>query len=1115
MQQSKVHRGFTFHGLRCTLMLVVMAGVLCSVSTVTHAAEVIQRFTLKDHLRFAWQNQLVTFPLDKTAASQVDASSAGNLRLLGPSGQPVAFQYVQSDELTARPSLAFFVDLGALQEVTYQLVRVESGADSGMAATPAPAVTIHEAADEIRMFNANTGLAIATNLQAAMDGPIRKLLLADGQWVGHGVMPKDLTPSSYAATITARGPVFAEIRCTYQFKQGGEWQLHFRLPRHGKVVLIDEQFKDIAKSQNDWKFRFTANEAPTHMIYRVGYDGSNKEATKDALVGANIKTDMGKHGWMLRPWHSWWDHNNGVSFQLMWLPENKTLANLNDEKLRTNDWFIVDQGVTPTEAMKATPQAPTMSKPVTTMLMGAGNPREWASDGQWGQSHRIGLVHLKDNEFELRLPLSEWPSRAWFLGSQLSGQTHFDNNDLTDAHAMVIDYYDRPLDRIKDMVLSWSIQPEHATSNLFPSATEMKALREKGLTFGYDISASRKSIKGYLLNPTPNSKVPEEIRKQLFENPFNDIGGIILSATPTIGTGRNSGINSALHEIGRRVENAAIITDAALGSGILTEEESAVQRARLALMGYGIASGNMVNPERGFRNHPNMTAMMYGGLGMIACALPDHPEARNWASITEKMYLNFLDNWCGPNGSWIEAPHYHLGSINSIIVFGLAAKRSGISDLIFDERIKKTALYLAQISTPPDPTFDNRRHIPAIGNTYLREPTSFFGIMAGIYQDKDPAFAANMQWMWEQQGKPSLFVIGGDVTMAWFADFAYADIKPIKPDWTSEFFPSFGAAFHHGYGSEHETYMVYHRGPFNGHYDRDQGSFEMWGKGQPLMLDWGYNGSMPAWLHNTATFASSGEIDHFEGQPWSDLAEASQKQWDRRILFVKDPQPQGPAYYVLQDTVGDLQGVKKPTALWYWFNTTQTPRKVGQMVHVVGPNGVNLDVWIDKAAAESLPMYDAKAWAQQLAKSTEDAASKASGDAVKMNEQSVTAYGGLLNGYWGKQTTTQQGLEIALTPNQVVTTVLFPRVATDKPAVITSIAQGKGLRIVSDAGTDYVFFANEPMDVKVDEVVFKGRVGVVQIRKEAAYFTLHDGESISSGSAKLTQSQGKSLRVAR
>lgn len=1133
-----VHTLFSSFVTRMFMLTALAVVMLVMTTNAANAAQAIQSFTLHDHLRFQWQHQLVTFPLDASAAAALGDGATDGYRLFDPSGKPIAFQRFEKE---GKPFLAFFADVPELTQVNYQLVKAESG----MAATPASAVTIKISADDLRMANANTGVSIANTLAVAKDGPVRHLYMADGQWVGRSIMPDDLTVSSYEARVTAQGPVFGEIECTYQFTQGGSWTLRFRLPGDGKVVLIEEHLNEV-NSKGDWLFRFAAKDAPTHMLNRVGYDSTYPKAAKDTLAGSDIRTDQGRHGWTLKPWHSWWNHFDGVAFHAMRLPANKTLALLDSDKVRSNEWFIVDQGQTPEASWLESDARKTLDQPVPTLLLGAGIASEWAKDGQPGQSHRIRLIHLKEDEFEIRMPLGEWPGRRWFIGSSLSKQAYFENTKLTEAHAQVVNYYNRPLDRVKDMVLSWKSESDKPTSYIFPSQEELEPMRQANLEIGRGSNARRRTIKNYILYPEKNQSVRKDFEKNMLPGLLK-AGGFILEADPTIGVGRNAGINSALHHIGINTENEAFLADAAFGHFNLSDADRESLRARLALIAYNIASGNLVNTSKGFSNHANMTATMYGGLGLVACTLADHPEAANWAKITQDMNLSFLKNWSGPNGSWTEAPHYQLVTMNSMLVFGLAAHRAGLNDFIFDPRLKSTVLYLANISTPQDPALKGYRHVPPIGNTYLKEQTNIFGVMAGVYKDRDPEYAAHMQWMYEQQGKPSLLLIGGDATIDWFVDFTFANIKPVKPDFQSVFYPSFGAVLRHAYATEDETYMAYHHGRFRGHYDADQGSFEMWGKGQPLMLDWGYNGAMPAWQHNTASFSGGGSITNYDSQTWSDLAEAKQEVWSRRILFVKDAKTNGPAYYVIQDVAGDLSKQKKPTALWYWFNTTQTPAKDGQNIRVKGRAGVDLDVWFDQAAADSLPMYTAKEWEKHLAKVKTEADAKATvaakakanakgkakdtdtdaevsdaplefataDNAVKTKNNTVKAYAGN-DGSWKMSSTTQEGLAVPFASDKTITTVLFPRKAGEKPAVITSLEQGKCLRVVTDAGTDYLFFADEPMDVTVDKNIhFKGRVGVIQIRSDATYLTLHDGQSISSGSAKLEQSQGKSRRVAR
>ncbi len=51
--------------------------------------------------------------------------------------------------------------------------------------------------------------------------------------------------------------------------------------------------------------------------------------------------------------------------------------------------------------------------------------------------------------------------------------------------------------------------------------------------------------------------------------------------------------------------------------------------------------------------------------------------------------------------------------------------------------------------------------MPEIGNTYTGERTCLPGWMARIWRDKDPVFAGQMQWMWQEQGSFTKPGIGG------------------------------------------------------------------------------------------------------------------------------------------------------------------------------------------------------------------------------------------------------------------------------------------------------------------------------------------------------------------
>ena len=111
-----------------------------------------------------------------------------------------------------------------------------------------------------------------------------------------------------------------------------------------------------------------------------------------------------------------------------------------------------------------------------------------------------------------------------------------------------------------------------------------------------------------------------------------------------------------------------------------------------------------------------------------------------------------------------------------------------------------------------------------------------------------------MQWVWIQQKRPTWFGIGGEYSLDYYRDFLIDTIEPDgPPQWGSECFPGSGAVMRHGFPGDRETYLYYIGGPLHQHYDRDQGSITLWGKGRPLCLDWGYNGCAPDRLRTENT----------------------------------------------------------------------------------------------------------------------------------------------------------------------------------------------------------------------------------------------------------------------
>jgi hypothetical protein len=530
---------------------------------------------------------------------------------------------------------------------------------------------------------------------------------------------------------------------------------------------------------------------------------------------------------------------------------------------------------------------------------------------------------------------------------------------------------------------------------------------------------------------------------------------------------------------------SAIMADLVLGSRALTAEERQRINAQLAYLAYTLASPNFISPERGFSANPNMTTSARGMLGLMACTIPSHPAARAWADLAVGEIRSELDQWCDAEGGWLEAPHYMTVSMDSIVALSLALRESGLTDTAweFHPKLRKTAQWLAQISSPPDARLKGDRHMPEIGNTYLGERTCLAGWMARIWREKDPAFASNMQWMWKAHGSPRTLGIGGAYPATQGYGFLMFDeaIPAAPPAWGSHVFPDTGAVFRAHFPSERETYMHYVQGKMHQHYDYDEGSFILWGKGQPLCEDFGYYGRAAAADHSriddgfVEQLNNEGRIQEFAAGA-VDYLRGERAGWHRQILFVKDADPLGPNYFVVRDSV--VSG--RPFDWRVWVAASEPPQVAANPVRVKGRQGVDLAVYFIEPAQP------------------------------RPATQPLTRRAGASG--FASQESTQHSLHLKVPCDQPVAAVLYPLVKDQPTPRFTTLAGGRAVKIESAFGTDYAMLALESFRLQGEGLDFEGKAGAVQARAKGTRVSLPCRGSLSFG-GKTVQSAGGNGRT--
>src|SRR5262249_16386951 len=135
-----------------------------------------------------------------------------------------------------------------------------------------------------------------------------------GQWIGNSLLlgPPSI-PSSYSASVVARGPVFAEIICELKFAEARSWQLRLRIQANEPVVLVGEKFS--LNDSTSFQLLLSQQFSPDGLFYRLGKASSAGGEGK--LATWKIPTTDNATVFVLEPWLHWWERERqGTWFAL-------------------------------------------------------------------------------------------------------------------------------------------------------------------------------------------------------------------------------------------------------------------------------------------------------------------------------------------------------------------------------------------------------------------------------------------------------------------------------------------------------------------------------------------------------------------------------------------------------------------------------------------------------------------------------------------------------------------------------------------------------------------------------------------------------------------------------
>ncbi|MHB9024393.1 MAG: hypothetical protein ACYC7E_09490 [Armatimonadota bacterium] len=774
-----------------TLLTVLVTTAVCLAPVSSWAGET--KIVLRDYVNQQWTNELLTYPF--TAAK--GTCMVNSVTLTGPRGAvPVQLSditYWPKSKWVKSATLSFIADLAPLTTDTY-LVRY--GKKPVLPDPHATDLKVVLGKDQVEITTSQCGARLLlgektypTPVAASeIPGPVATMRLADGTWYGGSEMygPGKLT--GYSAKLTDNGPVFARVAIRYTYENGNTMDMRLQIAAGDNTMRCETQVK---QDQSADGVHLVLSRGLPQLVFQVQderrYDrpcfpskkpGGWEEIPLKDYVGTkarNIWTRETQPGYeivtSLTPWEDWFGTWTQRTIRLKLAGTERELQ---VHSLEPGVW------VEP--------------KPIADQLSPDVDPDP--AKGVWVPwAHKLlPVIKAQNGDIMLQVTAAQGV-RKWLISECRSSA---DWKNMTTGPAPET----RPtlsyrLNEVKDMVLDWP-GDEGTHPRLFVSRSDLEAfwkrkdadpalIRELSNIWGF--------AGAYLLSGDPEVAAKTHLVGHLRKYQQAELSGTQFGVGGTAVT---------------------FLYDAVIDSPMLTDAERKLVRAQMAYYGYRLTDPAVWDLERGYcSGNFNMTQVWELSRGMLACAIPDHPMAREWYRKASVMMEQMLDYSVGPCGETVEPIGRH-GPVAPVLAFAIVSTRGGLHDYQNDPRIKRMMAFYAKLSTPRDPRTrgaynnkdnkPNRRYLPAYSRDPLTSPLADCGIMARFMRESDPEYSTQLQWAWLEQGGSYQFgSMGGGF------EFVYCDKRlPAKtPAWISEVLPRAGAVLRHGLGTpdEHQVQL--------------------------------------------------------------------------------------------------------------------------------------------------------------------------------------------------------------------------------------------------------------------------------------------------------------------
>ncbi|MHB9133749.1 MAG: hypothetical protein ACYDBB_22015 [Armatimonadota bacterium] len=806
--------------MQCNRMRQLMLAGLIAVVCLGSAWAAEQRaFTIQEPFGLAWGPDRVSYPVDFPAGAVLPTG----VQLTDETGQRVPVQLSDITLWTDKKSVkhatvSFMVTLTPNQKKIWTLT-------GGKTAMKPVKTDLHAAKDpkrgRLELQTSKTGVRLPydnitykTPLDASIvSAPLQGVKLPDGRWIGRGWWQTDVKCTGYHAELTDKGPVFARAKLRYDFEGGKFYAATVELNAGQDLAVVSEAYN---LSEGKAYPMSGSNGMKPEMKY--SYVPPKFDSPDQALI-----------------W-DWWGQTMAV--------------------LPTFNAYHFSFG---TELQADSAEFYGRSQ-YNNLLEGDG-----------------GLKYDKDGRFAYLNAFLQWgDEETLYLGlyNAKKPETMLGMVTLSPSQWMHPDIDPHPDSLLKQYVQTTCITFERKkTGDVF-----FRAPADLGKRV-YGIGGITRTNGKHLLNERSGPRLSDadawggdlmlrhvrlgRLRLQTVKDWVLDYNETAPLPAQT-GVANKKVVDDAIARARHLVHHFAqsdkgnmdfgldedAINDAchkALANPACTPQQAKELRKWLAAICYYAIDPDFTPPRTaGFAwGSANMEAQVQCRACYLAALLPNHPQGKSWRQYLSKVVTLYLESQVNDSGVTLECPHYGTMAIDMPAKALMALATCGDADLArADKRLAAAAHTRLQMLLP----YDIRGGFRAGGTEgdgyYM--PEELFGTLGDFFKGRNPQLERDLAWglkMTRHNPGPQ-----ADSN----SEVPAAELNT-APKLGSEHIPGFGVIMRNGFPRVDENYLQIYADGFSwGHGHNDRGTWLMYAKGVPLMMDFAamYTPSMrEQWLH--------------------------------------------------------------------------------------------------------------------------------------------------------------------------------------------------------------------------------------------------------------------------